>query len=396
MDQGNQRQYRQQQQYQQYQQYQSYDYDQAPPRQRNIMDKILGDRLSDKLRSPLVATLGLLLVGAAFAAVIVGSYPKSGNQAVPVIKADSGTFKMAPGDTDGTIMPGDDSTIYAQVPPSELDASAPVENLLGENQEKPVDKLQALAEQAEAISQEEDNTPPKPVILSALPTEDEGIETAEESTPPPVRILSIKREGGEESESVQEQEEVADTSAAEEEALPAELEAIKPEIEKTQKIAMTTEKIAPQAKPGEKVASIAHPPEKLHAAGSSPETLAYVRSVLDQKEDAPSTASDASRVASIEPAAGAPISAGAGIAPGDYYVQVGSVTSRSGADGEWGKIQKAFASDLSGLSYRVQEANLGERGTYYRIQAGPMSKDSAAQICSSIKAQKPSGCMVVK
>ncbi|MCB1721141.1 MAG: SPOR domain-containing protein [Alphaproteobacteria bacterium] len=39
---------------------------------------------------------------------------------------------------------------------------------------------------------------------------------------------------------------------------------------------------------------------------------------------------------------------------------------------------------------------MGERGTYYRIQAGPMSRASASDICDSIKAQKPGGCLVTQ
>ena len=139
-------------------------------------------------------------------------------------------------------------------------------------------------------------------------------------------------------------------------------------------------------------------PEQLHAAGSSPETLAFVRSVLDKKDatktaPATNTASldAAARVAAqTEPAAGSDIPAGG------YYIQLGSVTSPDGAEKEWGKIQQNFATQLGGMSHRVQEANLGERGTFYRIQAGPTTKDVAAQICNDIKAQKPGACLVVQ
>lgn len=43
----------------------------------------------------------------------------------------------------------------------------------------------------------------------------------------------------------------------------------------------------------------------------------------------------------------------------------------------------------------MQEASL-DRGTFYRIQAGPISKDSADEICREIKAITPVGCLVVK
>jgi cell division septation protein DedD len=140
---------------------------------------------------------------------------------------------------------------------------------------------------------------------------------------------------------------------------------------------------APEAPPETKDFSDAKP-ITIHKPGSSPETLQFVRSVLDKK-DSPNAAA----AASVEPAAGAAVT------PGSYFVQLASVKSRDGADSEWGKLQKSFGS-LNGLDYRVQEANLGDRGTFYRIQAGPMSKTSAGDICDAIKAQKPGGCLVVQ
>jgi hypothetical protein len=51
---------------------------------------------------------------------------------------------------------------------------------------------------------------------------------------------------------------------------------------------------------------------------------------------------------------------------------------------------------LSGAEYRVQRADLGAKGVFFRIQAGPMSKDSAKSVCDAIKASKPGGCVIVQ
>jgi len=123
-----------------------------------------------------------------------------------------------------------------------------------------------------------------------------------------------------------------------------------------------------------------------------------VRSVLDKKDGraVSDTASDvATRAASVQPAAGNPTRSFT-ITPGEHYVQLGSVTSVSGAESEWGKLQSKFSAELGSLPHRVQTADLGDRGTFYRIQAGPMSAESAASICDSIKAQKPGGGLVTK
>ena len=103
-------------------------------------------------------------------------------------------------------------------------------------------------------------------------------------------------------------------------------------------------------------------------------------------------APEAKEAAKIESAAGT--TSAKGVTPGGSYVQLASVKSESGAAGEWKKLNAKY-SVLSGLKYRTEEANLGAKGTFYRIQAGPMSKDSAASICAEIKKTTPGGCLVV-
>lgn len=139
-------------------------------------------------------------------------------------------------------------------------------------------------------------------------------------------------------------------------------------------------------------------PETMHKAGTSPETLAFVRNVLDEESqsqtaEAQQTASDLNQV---EPAAGAAMPAVGTIEPGDHYVQLASVTSPSGAERAWVSAKEDYGSLLQNVAHRIQEANLGERGTYYRIQAGPMSEGAAKRLCERIKSQNPGGCLVVQ
>lgn len=95
-------------------------------------------------------------------------------------------------------------------------------------------------------------------------------------------------------------------------------------------------------------------------------------------------AKEAEKAATIEPAAGG----------ANFYVQVGSVREQSGADSEWKKIQAKYNA-LNDMSHRVERADLGAKGTFYRIQAGPVSKDKAASACDAIKKVTPGGCLVV-
>lgn len=80
---------------------------------------------------------------------------------------------------------------------------------------------------------------------------------------------------------------------------------------------------------------------------------------------------------------------------GNRYIQLGSVKDRAGAQKEWAKLQKEFPAELGLLTLRVQEATLPDRGTFYRIQAGALEISSAKDVCASITAKRPGGCIVV-
>ena len=101
-------------------------------------------------------------------------------------------------------------------------------------------------------------------------------------------------------------------------------------------------------------------------------------------------------VTQTEPAAGNASASTANVDDnGTHYIQLGSVKDRMGAQDEWKKLQSQFPSELGDLTLRVQEANLGEKGTFYRIQGGTISAARAKDICSAISARRSGGCLVV-
>lgn len=141
------------------------------------------------------------------------------------------------------------------------------------------------------------------------------------------------------------------------------------------------------------------------------ETLAYVRSVLEKKDlkvDTPET--DALKavvkptpapapkptpvVEKAEPAP-AVVSTSASTGP-DRYVQLGSFRDRESALNLWSTMNKDFPKLFDGLTLRVQQADLGEKGIYYRAQAGTVPESKAREICGTIIAKKPGGCLVAK
>ena len=71
---------------------------------------------------------------------------------------------------------------------------------------------------------------------------------------------------------------------------------------------------------------------------------------------------------------------------GNFYVQLASIRDSSRASESWGKLTKKHAI-LNSASYRTQAADIPGKGTFYRIQAGPMNKNEAAELCRQVQEQ---------
>lgn len=80
---------------------------------------------------------------------------------------------------------------------------------------------------------------------------------------------------------------------------------------------------------------------------------------------------------------------------GAYYIQLGSVKDRGSAESEWKALQKQFPAQLGDLRLRVEEANLGAKGRFYRIQGGAVAQADGKAICNAIAARRAGGCLVV-
>ena len=84
----------------------------------------------------------------------------------------------------------------------------------------------------------------------------------------------------------------------------------------------------------------------------------------------------------------------AAIAGGAYAVQLGSFSDWHDVKKEWEKLSKKYAS-LASLEMRMVKADIAGKGTYYRLQAGSVSKERAGEICDALKADRK-GCLLVK
>jgi hypothetical protein len=71
-----------------------------------------------------------------------------------------------------------------------------------------------------------------------------------------------------------------------------------------------------------------------------------------------------------------------------YWIQVGAHKDESISRAEWAKIQNAAGPLAANAGNRIQRADLGARGVYYRVQIGPFaSPTEASQFCAQLKAR---------
>jgi cell division septation protein DedD len=79
-----------------------------------------------------------------------------------------------------------------------------------------------------------------------------------------------------------------------------------------------------------------------------------------------------------------------------YRLQVGAVRSADAAKQEWERLKRAHSEVLGGLTFSTQRVDLGARGIFYRIEAGPIADAAKAERdCSELK-RHGVGCILVK
>jgi len=104
----------------------------------------------------------------------------------------------------------------------------------------------------------------------------------------------------------------------------------------------------------------------------------------------------AAPAAAMGPATGAPrplsasVSAPAASKPaaaGGFVLQIGAFKSQAEAETAWKTYRAKHAALLSGYSENIQQADLGEKGTWYRLRVGGFAdREVASALCDRLKA----------
>lgn len=83
-------------------------------------------------------------------------------------------------------------------------------------------------------------------------------------------------------------------------------------------------------------------------------------------------------------------------AGGGYRVQIAALRSEDAAKKAWQDIARRHADLFGKLDSRVVRADLGPKGVYWRLQAGPVDDAAAAEALCNRAKQRKLGCIVVK
>lgn len=262
---------------------------------------------------------GVLLVVALIAWAVWPSGNKTSDENVPIVRAESGDYKVEPDDKGGMIIPNKDSTIFETMD-HDAQPEKKVESLL-EDSEQPMKKEEAFVDGTATAPEEKQE---EPIAVRA----GEGDKVVEDVKP----------------------------------AAPVEVAKTEPKPEVTAPEVKTVVKEVPK----EVAKEVAKTP--------APKKVNIIDAL---KEETGTKKAETAKAAK-----------------GNVYIQLAAVKSEADAKAKWASLKSKYAS-LSSLSLKVQKADLGAKGTFYRVQAGPTSADNATSICAKIKAAK-GDCIIAK
>ena len=159
----------------------------------------------------------------------------------------------------------------------------------------------------------------------------------------------------------------------------------------------------------------AEPAEETASAPGTPEVLASAPPVEEEKTAEPVTPVAEKQAAPAETpkkvaaapapktaekaATPAPAKAAEAVAPASgrtVFVQLGSFKDESAANKAWSQFKKQFGGILGSLAPRIEKADLGAKGTFWRLQAGAVSEPEGARICTELKAKGFTTCILAK
>jgi hypothetical protein len=304
-------------------------------------------RAGHRLRTYLTLGVAVVAVGAIVATGLhfMGG-KRAGGPGIPVIKADERPIKIRPDDRGGMQVPNQDKLVYERMEQGEADAK--VERLLPPPEQPQVPVKGAAPE-------------PK----TAKPAATEVLRPAQPVAQPRAQVAESKPQ-------------------------PPPVEPAPPQVVVPPQPVMPAQPAANGYVPTQARTQPVPPP----APAAAPAKVAAPASAPAPAPAAPPKVAAAPPAHAPAPAA-APVAAPKALAAGDWLIQLGALRTAPDADKEWGRIQRANHDLLASLKPDVVRVELGEKGTFWRLRAGPLSEQAAKQLCNELKARNQ-GCIVAR
>lgn len=303
------------------------------------------------------ALLGAIALGGALAFAYKQSGGGLGSEQPPLVTADSRPVKELPDDPGGKDFPQKNKLIYDRLQNGDEPES---ERLVPRQENVAVPALPPSADTAGApapVATTDLATPTTQAVGGAEPV---AVASADDSMPDggprKVKTMVVRPDGSM-------AEPPADAAAAEAPAAP---EAAAPAAPNAQ---LATTAAAPAAAEPQEVASLQAPP------APAPKPKPAAKPVAQQ-------------TAAATPAAAA--------GPTKYVVQVGSKKNQTDALASFADMQQKYPTLLANYRPMVQKADLGTKGTWYRLRIGPIpDKTAATKLCGQLKSQGLPDCLVM-
>jgi len=297
-------------------------------------------------------SIAVVAAAVAFGGVIWFAY-RSGRDAThsgipPLVKAETSPVKVKPENPGGAEIPFQDSTVY-----DKLDGQGgqkPVVEKLLPPTEAPIERPQA----------------PQADALVAAPTPD--------VTPPPAPQANL-----------------APSAPPASVSPPTQPVIIAPAPQSVAQGPDTSSPTALAPAPGQMIIQPAPPPQIAKPAQAAPQKLAAIEppKPTSTKPAAKQMDSIAALINSHEGTAPAHAAGGGG-----YRLQLSAVKTQDAVEPEWARLKHRFP-ELAALKIFSSKIDVAGKGTFYRVEAGPLDEAAAKSTCTHLRVQG-TGCIVVK
>ena len=90
--------------------------------------------------------------------------------------------------------------------------------------------------------------------------------------------------------------------------------------------------------------------------------------------------------------------AGRGVTPtqgGRFRIQIAAFKNEAVARSTWRRVQSAHKAQLGALTLTVERIQIADKGTFHRVQAGPLNETKARAVCK-VLAARGQDCIVVR